>query len=165
MPQSEQRKAYRREWAKRRYASDPEKFRAYAKEQHKKHKGKHVDRDAAYRENNREQIRAKQKIWRDANKPALRRNNLKLVNFTPELKDEMLAFQNYKCAICEDDLNLRPSKHIHADHCHKTKTARGILCTQCNSGMGLFKDDPDRLKKAIEYLADSTAEKMSRRKA
>lgn len=164
MAESEARKAYRREWAKRKYANDPEKHRAYAREQHEKHKAKKRVANAKYREENKERIRAQQKEWRSANKAALKRNSLKLVYFTPELLEELLVFQNYLCAICGGDLKSRPSKHIHADHCHDTKTPRGVLCTQCNTGMGLLKDDPDRLRRAIEYLENPTIEKMKRRK-
>ena len=164
MPETENRKNYRREWAKKKYAADPEAHRAYAKEQYEKHKEKHREANAEYRAKNRERIRAQQKEWRDANKEALKRNNLKLACFTPELLEEVLAFQDYKCAICDDDLKLRPPKHTHSDHCHITKTPRGVLCTQCNTGIGLLKDDPARLRKAIEYLEQPTVAKMERRK-
>lgn len=164
MPESEKRKAYRNEWAKKKYAADPEAHRAYAREQHEKHKEKKLKANAEYRAKNRERIRAQQKEWRAANKETVKRNNLKLACFTPELLEQVLVFQGYKCAICGDDLKSRPSKHTHADHCHDTKTPRGVLCTQCNTGIGLLKDDPTRLRKAIEYLEQPTITKMQRRK-
>lgn len=163
MAESEARKAYRREWAKQKYADEPEKHRAYAREQHEKHKAKRRVANAKYREENKERIYAQNKVWRDANKDTVRRNNLKLACFTPELMEQVLTFQDYKCAICGDDLRSRPSKQTHADHCHDTKTPRGVLCTQCNTGMGLLRDDPERLQKAIDYLNQPTIEKMKRR--
>jgi hypothetical protein len=39
------------------------------------------------------------------------------------------------------------------DHSHVTKRFRDFLCTNCNIGLGQFKDSPERLQKAIEYLA------------
>lgn len=39
-----------------------------------------------------------------------------------------------------------------ADHCHQTERQRGILCPQCNSGLGHFKDNIEALSAAIEYL-------------
>lgn len=51
------------------------------------------------------------------------------------------------CAICQTVLS---SPHV--DHCHKTGVFRGVLCGNCNTGLGLFKDSPDRLQKAIQYL-------------
>lgn len=164
MPESKKNKAYRNEWAKKKYALDPEAHRAYAREQYEKHKEKHREAKAAYAEKNRERIRAQQKEWRDANKETIKRNNLKLVFFTPELLEEMLVFQEYKCAICGEDLRDKPSKNTHADHCHNTQTPRGVLCSPCNTGMGLLRDDPARLQKAIDYLKNPTIEAMKRRK-
>jgi hypothetical protein len=51
------------------------------------------------------------------------------------------------CAICRDPLE-RPF----VDHCHRTGKTRELLCTRCNSGIGLFKDCPQRLSRAIAYL-------------
>jgi DNA-directed RNA polymerase subunit RPC12/RpoP len=162
--ESEKNKAYRREWAKRKYANEPEKHRAYAREQHEKHKAKKRLANAKYREENKERIRAQNKVWRDANKDTVKRNNLKLVFFTPELLEKMLVFQEYKCAICGEDLRDKPSKNTHADHCHNTQTPRGVLCSPCNTGIGLLRDDPARLQKAIDYLKTPTVEAMKRRK-
>jgi hypothetical protein len=38
------------------------------------------------------------------------------------------------------------------DHCHKTGKLRGLLCSGCNLGVGIFKDDPALLYAAISYL-------------
>ena len=38
------------------------------------------------------------------------------------------------------------------DHCHETGEFRGFLCTNCNTGLGKFTDDPDILLNAIAYL-------------
>lgn len=53
-----------------------------------------------------------------------------------------------KCMICGSD------KKLCIDHDHATGEVRGILCGVCNSGLGLFGDDVDKMKKAIEYLED-----------
>lgn len=63
--------------------------------------------------------------------------------------DEILEKQNGKCAICggEDD-----HFSLAVDHCHNKKHIRGLLCSKCNRGLGLFRDSPQLLKQAIEYL-------------
>lgn len=50
------------------------------------------------------------------------------------------------CVICGsvDDL--------HIDHDHVTNQVRGKLCGPCNRGLGLFKDDPQRLRSAADYM-------------
>lgn len=65
------------------------------------------------------------------------------------LADEarMLSSQGGLCASCRDTLATH-----HVDHCHATGKVRGLLCAKCNKGLGLFLDDPARLRAAAEYL-------------
>lgn len=64
---------------------------------------------------------------------------------------EMLDSQNGKCAICgTSDTGGR--KAFHVDHCHNTKKVRGLLCGNCNSGIGNLRDDINLLQRAISYL-------------
>lgn len=50
------------------------------------------------------------------------------------------------CVLCGSMENL------HVDHNHETNEIRGVLCTNCNRGLGHFQDSPDLLKKAAAYL-------------
>lgn len=59
--------------------------------------------------------------------------------------------QNFQCAICYTPLTLKDSS-THIDHDHVTNKVRGILCTKCNMGLGLFLDSADILANAIWYL-------------
>ena len=61
----------------------------------------------------------------------------------------LLNNQNYQCAICGDII----THASHLDHDHKTGKIRGILCPQCNHGLGQFKDSIFNLSKAIDYLS------------
>jgi hypothetical protein len=64
--------------------------------------------------------------------------------------DLMLAEQGGICAIC------RAPDPQHVDHDHRTGLVRGILCFNCNGGLGQFRDDPVLLANAITYLKGTT---------
>jgi hypothetical protein len=85
---------------------------------------------------------------------AARRAKIKrLFGITPEDYDQMFSDQLGVCAIC---LRASPDgRRLHIDHDHATKVVRGLLCHDCNRGLGIFKDDLNRLSRAIEYLSRS----------
>lgn len=51
------------------------------------------------------------------------------------------------CAIC-----ARSVPTLCVDHNHTTGEVRGLLCSNCNTGLGLFGDNVQHLTQAIEYL-------------
>ena len=57
--------------------------------------------------------------------------------------------QGNKCAICN---NPQKGKSLSVDHCHKTGKNRGLLCNNCNNGLGRFKDNVVYLRNVINYL-------------
>lgn len=68
---------------------------------------------------------------------------------TEDEYEAMLEAQGGVCAICKE----KPKgSRLSVDHVHGTDQVRGLLCNLCNPALGLFKDNPDRLKRAIEYL-------------
>jgi hypothetical protein len=71
-------------------------------------------------------------------------------NITLDEYNEMLTKQNNGCVICGKTINGK--RKMCVDHDHKTGKVRGLLCSQCNWGLGHFKDDVDLLEKAIKYL-------------
>jgi len=102
----------------------------------------------------------KLKIRRYQQRPEVRRKRnirkreykmLKVYNITQSEFDEIIINQHGKCAICQKQL-------IKAciDHCHKTSKVRGILCRNCNLGLGLLEDNVEILQSAIKYLNNNS---------
>jgi hypothetical protein len=74
-----------------------------------------------------------------------------LYGLTPEAYAALLETQDARCAICRTD-TPGGKGGWHVDHNHATGLVRGLLCTNCNQGLGQFADDPDRLRAAADYL-------------
>ncbi len=68
-------------------------------------------------------------------------------NIESEVYDEMLEKQKGKCGICNSVFEI-----YCVDHNHETGKIRGLLCSSCNKGLGMFTDDIEKLKRAIKYL-------------
>lgn len=69
--------------------------------------------------------------------------------------NEMLAAQNGCCAICDKPESNEIKGKVVAlavDHCHETGAVRALLCSSCNTALGLFNDDPQLLAKAVDYV-------------
>jgi Recombination endonuclease VII len=64
----------------------------------------------------------------------------------------MLASQGGTCAICCQAPDV--GKNLHVDHNHKTNEIRGLLCSKCNTAIGLLDEDVRRFESAAEYLTD-----------
>jgi len=87
--------------------------------------------------------------WREKSPGYMRRY---LYNgFTHEQYVALLEAQDGRCAICRTD-TPGGKGGFHLDHDHATGAVRGLLCTNCNMGLGRFADDPARLRAAAEYL-------------
>lgn len=90
--------------------------------------------------------------------PAQRKHKLKKkFGLTVEDYEEILAAQNGVCAICGRP-ERRRSKHgeikaLAVDHDHETGAIRGLLCHDCNVGVGYLGDSLERLMDAAVYFA------------
>lgn len=62
----------------------------------------------------------------------------------------MIQSQGGGCASCGGASTSK--KGFHVDHDHKTGAIRGILCSGCNTALGLLKEDIDRMQKLIDYV-------------
>ena len=68
---------------------------------------------------------------------------------TDEL-DEIIQASCGRCALC--DMQFSSGRDAQIDHCHAVGAVRGLLCSQCNVGLGAFRDRPELLRKAAAYL-------------
>jgi hypothetical protein len=69
-----------------------------------------------------------------------------LYGITPEEYKALRKLCSSRCMICGS------TDKLHVDHCHSTEKVRGLLCNNCNVGLGRFKDDKTKLANAIRYL-------------
>lgn len=107
-----------------------------------------------------------QKFFHIAN-PVARRRVMKKANIkanfgvTLDDKEDLINFQGRCCAVCGGNT---PSKNLKRgwalDHNHETGEIRGVLCYNCNVGLGMAKDSEDILLKMIAYLKDFPAPKF-----
>lgn len=80
------------------------------------------------------------------------KNHLKRkYNISLEEYNSKLEKQKYCCALCGKTQEEEKSA-LCVDHNHETGQIRDLLCRVCNRALGLFKDDPELLKRAADYL-------------
>lgn len=82
---------------------------------------------------------------------ARHRNVLRLYGIDPVEYERLLSKQNGLCAICQQ--RCSHGKNLSVDHYHLTGEVRGLLCCECNTGLGKFRDNPALLRQAAHYLA------------
>lgn len=82
-----------------------------------------------------------------------------LYRITPDDYEEMFQRQQGRCAICgvlkerwEPAPLKERSRFLVVDHDHSSREVRGLLCVQCNCGVGQFKEDPAIMYAAAAYL-------------
>ena len=68
--------------------------------------------------------------------------------------DKLVISQGGVCAICKRSAAEAGGRGtvLHVDHCHATGKVRGLLCSPCNTALGFFQDNPERLRVAADYL-------------
>ena len=132
------------------------------KEYHKQYNIIHKIEKSKYYKNwailNKDKLIQKRKDWYKKNiknnQLKIRKNNLKYnYNLTPEEYNNLIIYQNNMCSICGKTFKI--DDKICIDHNHKTKKLRGLLCDNCNKGLGHFKDSTSILENAILYLNKS----------
>jgi hypothetical protein len=118
---------------------------SHAKESHKRHA---EARNARHREHRR--------LKPDYTVEERRRVNLRYIGWTPELFEASVQEQEGLCAICKKTLtfeNKISGSRACADHEHsKPPKPRGVLCANCNLGIGNLQDSPAIMQAAIAYV-------------
>lgn len=113
-------------------------------------------------EQNKEDVKKYKENWYKARANTIRnREREKDYSISTEDFFNMLQKQDNKCLICKMDFafgNVKTSPHVDHDHsCCPAgrscgKCIRGLLCSNCNQGLGRFRDNPDLLNRAADYL-------------
>lgn len=96
------------------------------------------------------------KEWRKNNPERMREKNLqKSVGISVSKYNDLLLIQNGVCAICGSKPGEKGGpfrKNLSVDHDHVTGKVRGLLCHNCNTGLGFFSDDIGFIERAVSYL-------------
>lgn len=138
--------------AKRAYAREHQRLRREARRADPELAAADRAYQARYRREHRVERAAKDKAFarRHGLRIRLQRKGLPVV-----LADRVAAVT--ACEICGGPPD-GAWKKLNIDHCHVTGTFRGVLCSCCNNGLGLFKDRIDVLQSAIRYLQRAAQE-------
>lgn len=126
------------------------------KKYYQSNKNKIKMKNNIWAKNNKEKRRKTAKLWYLNNKDKVletykikgKDQKLKrLYNISLEEFNKLYKQQNGKCLICK-----KSEKTLCVDHNHQTNKIRGLLCNNCNTGLGLFQDNINILTSAINYL-------------
>jgi hypothetical protein len=69
-----------------------------------------------------------------------------------EQYDKMLKAQACKCAVCGKEHVEEEKKRLVVDHCHDSEQIRELLCNNCNTALGLLKEDIQVIDKLKDYI-------------
>lgn len=106
----------------------------------------------------KEKKAAQHKAWRERNKSRhqeyMRAYNMQYWHgISLEQFTQLMEQQDGVCAICkESPIGTRGNERLHIDHDHVTNMVRGLLCSSCNTALGLLKDNVTIMNTAIAYL-------------
>jgi hypothetical protein len=106
-------------------------------------------------EKQKQDRRDAQRRWRERNPENAKKRNRdseyrRKYGISLEQYDEMLKAQQGVCAICATSCDT--GMNLAVDHCHVTNKVRGLLCKNCNTAIGLLKEDVENMNKAINYI-------------
>lgn len=140
----EARRAYNREKAREKYAANPEAAKDSSRRYVAKKRAEDPDYWRKYKRNMSSDLRYAHRI-------------------TWEQLRGILDGQNGCCYLCTEPLDPEAPRGVHVDHDHQCcpgsrscgNCIRGVSCHKCNTGIGLFGDDPDRMERVARNLRDA----------
>jgi hypothetical protein len=129
------------------YEAHKEERKAYTKAYGEAHKEEIKASKKVYGEAHTEERKARSKAYAETHRAQLKLAYIRRTyGLSPEAYFTLIKLADGRCSICGKKTKL------HIDHCHAKGCVRGLLCPQCNRGLGNFKDNPATLAKAIQYL-------------
>lgn len=145
------------EYAKKWKAANPEKVEAYRIKELPKARARSRKWYYAHIDENRENKNEYHKQWRLKNpekrKAIKRKSDLKInYGITIEQYEQLLFEQKECCAICNKK-QVNDTRRLDIDHNHITGKVRGLLCSKCNTALGLLNEDLELFNKAANYLS------------
>lgn len=163
--EAERKRVWQRAYRQANKQTTQEKARAYRIKRREDMLKNDPQAYAKFKENEN----AKQRAYRHANLEASRewqRRHARLNDSKPkklkhkygisiERFNEMRRSQHESCVICGTHERDTLSRVLGVDHDHSTGLVRGLLCSNCNSGVGHARDDPRILMSAIHYLENN----------
>ncbi len=102
-----------------------------------------------WRDRNSEKVRVYRERYKEDGRTKAAREKYRY-GISPEEVQKLLEDQNFSCAVCRKPFTATRKRYI--DHCHTTNKVRGLVHMECNTLMGLAKDDPELLERAAVYL-------------
>lgn len=185
----EQKRQQARVWAAKRRAENPEEHRQRMRDWRAKNPERDAENAKRWKETNPEKIRQysiegekrrqsdperidrKRKQVRERMRTLRIEDPLKIMDsklrstygISLEQFEELERFQKHGCAICQKPERMMARGKIcrlAVDHCHESGEVRGLLCSNCNNGLGRFQHDLQLLERALEYLKKPPASEI-----
>lgn len=111
----------------------------------------------SWNDKNRDKVRARNREYKKL-KPSQYKNSqlLHAYGLTLEEYNTLLSSQNNGCAVCGKPETAKHQggkvRDLAVDHCHTTGKVRGLLCTKCNTALGLLEDSQEIIMKLFHYV-------------
>jgi len=131
---------------KKYYAEHAEEERARARDRYWRNAETRREYGRRYYAENKDEVRARRKLRAEQEWAG---NLKRRYGITEEQYMDLLDAQDCACAICG---LVSEDKKLVVDHDHATGRVRSLLCSNCNTALGLFRDDPNLLVNAAMYL-------------